>query len=225
MPIVKRETFGELHEHFRTYDPQFTIYRGLTSIDYKLIPTLGRLKLKSGDTFDGIEQKVLRTFRERAIPFLSTVPANDWEWLALAQHHGLPTRLLDWTRNPLVAIYFSVRKDSNDDSVIHVLKQKDQPLVDPEQWPTPIGMGGLPIRYIPNHVTNRIIAQSSLFTFHPGAANKPFETSELDKVVIPKKARKILKQQLYRYGVHDASMFPGLDGLGSHIKWMNEDSH
>ncbi len=225
MTVVTRETFTHLHEHFRLNDPRFTIYRGFSSIDYKLVPTLGRVNLKSGDTYDSVEKEILSTFKERSVPFLPTVPTTDWEWLAIAQHHGLPTRLLDWTRNPLVAIYFSVRKNSDEASVIHVLKQEDQPLVTIDDWPTPIGISGMPLRYTPNHVTPRIIAQDSLFTFHPGPADEPFENSTLDKIVIPTKRRRQLKKELYHYGIHDASMFPGLDGLGTHIKWMNENAH
>ncbi len=100
MKTVRRETLGLLHEQFRTNDPQFTVYslqstvyRGLRSAVYKLIPTLGRLNLKNGDTFESVEKTALRMFKERAIPFLSTTLSSDWEWLALAQHHGLPTRL------------------------------------------------------------------------------------------------------------------------------------
>lgn len=225
MSTVIRNTFRELHEHFQAYDPQYTIYRGISSIEYELVTTLGRLNLKQNDTFKSVEKRTLRVFKERSIPFLSTKPANDWEWLALAQHHGLPTRLLDWTRNPLVALYFSVRKENKDQSAIYILHQEKQTLVDVDIMKNPIEMGGLPLRYIPSHVTERIIAQNGLFTFHPGVPDKAFESEEMDKVIIPADKRKRLKQELYRYGIHEASMFPGLDGLASHAKWMNESSH
>lgn len=225
MNTVIRETFGQLHEQFRLNDPQFTVYRGLSRVDYELIPTLGRVILKDDDTFEKLEERLLRTFKERALPFLNTVPSSDWEWLALAQHHGVPTRLLDWTRNPLVALYFSVRNSGSENSVIHVLKRPNQTLVDIEKSESPIDITGDPLRYIPSHVNQRIIAQNSLFTFHPGEPNKAYNDDYLEKVVIPAKSRRLIKKELYYYGVHDASMFPSLDGLGRHLKWMNENSH
>lgn len=224
MSTVTRSTFGQLHEHFQNYDPQHTIYRGVSSVDHKLITTLGRVKLKPGDTFNSVEEKVLNVFKERALPFLTTTPSSDWEWLALAQHHGLPTRLLDWTRNPLVAAYFSVKKESNEQSVIYILNQKKQPLVNVKKS-DPLKTTGEPLRYIPSHVTERIIVQNGLFTFHPGEPNQPFDTDEIEKVIIPSSDRKRLKKDLYHYGVHEAAMFPGLDGLASHVKWMNEKSY
>lgn len=226
MATVTRRTFKELHEQFQTYDPLYTIYRGVSSIDYKLITTLGRVKLKKDDTFELVEKRVLKVFKERAVAFVTTMPANDWEWLALAQHHGLPTRLLDWARNPLVALYFSVRNYNNDEpSAIYVLHQKRQSTIDIEEYKKPLEMGGFAWRYIPSHVTPRIIAQNGLFTFHPGDVSAPFNEKEIDKIIIPAERRKTLKQELYRYGIHEASMFPGLDGLASHIKWMNESSY
>lgn len=80
------------------------VYRGVKAAEYELIPSVGRLRTFKGESFSlRDERHMLDTFKREAIPYLAVRPANEWEWLAIAQHHGLPTRLLDWTRNPLAA--------------------------------------------------------------------------------------------------------------------------
>lgn len=223
MREITRTTFKQLHEQFQSYDAKFAIYRGVTRSKYEFISSAGRMKIRSEFQRSEIERLILETFKERSVPYVESRPESEWEWLALAQHHGLPTRLLDWTRNPLVATYFAVRNEHDGDSAIYVVKNETI-LTPTEEWPNPLEVGGIPTRYIPRHVTQRIIAQNGLFTFHP-QPEKPYLEVDLDKLIIPNRFRKKLKQELYNYGVHQGSMFPGLDGLAEHIKWMNEDSY
>ncbi len=77
MREITRTTFKQLHEQFQSYDPQFTIYRGVTKTEHELITTLGRLVLKEDCELKSTEVNILRTFKERAIPFLSYKHTND----------------------------------------------------------------------------------------------------------------------------------------------------
>ena len=77
-------------------------YRGVAHAEHGLLNGLARL----GDDPAAIEPHVLRSFVKYAQDRPDTRHDSVWHWLALAQHHGLPTRLLDWTYSPLVALHF-----------------------------------------------------------------------------------------------------------------------
>ncbi|WP_019602884.1 FRG domain-containing protein [Teredinibacter turnerae] len=223
MQEIEINSFSDLHIAVQSLDPRFAIFRGVKSSEYPLIPSIGRVTLREGEQLDKVESRILKTFKERSVPFLEFEPKNEWEWLAVAQHHGLPTRLLDWTRNPLVGAYFSVQKEHNGDSAIYVIP-RDSVTADQTTWESPLDLNldtnGRETRYIPSHVTNRIVAQSGLFTVHSNP-REPLDSVGLYRLIIPNKYRAELKRELYKYGVNEAALFPGLDGLSNHIAWMN----
>ncbi len=109
------ESLGELIDYFtpekpdpmtgRRRDPG--VYRGSADARWPLLTSLDRLGgITPPHTKRGLEEHILRNFQRYSRPHLASA-RNDWELLVAAQHHGLPTRLLDWSYSPLVAAHFA----------------------------------------------------------------------------------------------------------------------
>lgn len=84
-------------------------FRGIGSENYKLIPSLYRHPVKNQtEELIELEAELLTRFRHRSIPYQDRPIDDEWERLFMMQHFGVPTRLLDWSENPFIALYFAV---------------------------------------------------------------------------------------------------------------------
>ena len=216
------------------------LFRGQTR-DWPLVPLIARGAHTQRGGLE-TEKWVLDEFRRQSLPYLGVRPETEWDWIALGQHHGLPTRLLDWSVNPLAALWFAVSDPGTADNpavavsepakadnpaVVWLLKP-DWDDVAPEAVKNDVHAERNWI-FAPQLVSERIVAQVGWFTVHrstPDAPDfKPLETSpdlghKLIKLVIPPAAFPGIRFDLSTLGVNSFTLFPGLDGLCRHIRWQ-----
>ncbi len=127
-------TLGELIDKVTPVEPDPAtgrrrdsgVYRGVADARWPLLTSLDALGgFDPPHTKADLEEHTLRNFIRYSRPYFPTPPASEWELLVSAQHHGLPTRLLDWTYSPLVAAHFATLKRRPDaDPVIWRLDWK-----------------------------------------------------------------------------------------------------
>ena len=202
------EKFEDLHKILTTHSDAHFIYRGEDDAKYELRTKFGRYLPSQQQDAVSHEIEMLEAFKRRSSSHVSLTPSNDWEWLAVAQHSGLATRLLDWTENLLVAAYFatSSRLEIDNDRVIYAMNVDALNLYDEKVSPFELKTASI---YRPKQITNRIITQSGLFTAHPNPSEK-FENAKLERFVISRNAVIEIAVYLDSYGFNRATMFPGL---------------
>lgn len=214
-------------------DDQFILYRG-QSQDKTLLPKIARYNLPDAER---IEREMLADFQRRSVHLIDYQPANSWDWLALAQHHGMATRLLDWTENPLIALWFSMSPQFDMTvseflpvpaySVVWGFNVPGEDIINSTEDRDPFSGGGNKV-FKPNHITKRISAQFGWFTIHKASPAKrfvPFEHNKdyrdrLFKIRIESSCFAECRRRLHNFGINSASMYPDIDGLAKHVEWM-----
>lgn len=220
------------------------LYRGQAE-DWALLPKIARLQFRefSGEPAYNIEVGMFNEFTRLAHPYL---PLQKWtiELLAIAQHHGLPTRLLDWSTNALIALWFAVRESSvkEEDAVVWLLDVAANDMAlrtalktsDSGDRSSILNIHDRPFEtkatqiYAPPNVSERVTAQGGYFTIHArdskSAKFVPLEHDDvfekfLTKYTIAPNYHSEIREQLDECGINSSLAFPGLVGICDHITW------
>jgi hypothetical protein len=214
-------------------------FRGQSHIDWKLSPGLFRYETAVSET------SLLTRFKQSASLLIHTSPKDDFDWMFLMQHYGVPTRLLDWSESPLTSLYFAISDEENEevDSALWMLKPIELnklaniktteknfiPSFDDEYLKnynivnvnsnSRVEMS--PVATIATRNNSRIQAQLGVFTIHH-LDRKPLDefcvNSEIIKYKIPSTSKQNIRNELDLLSVNKFSLFPELSSIGEILK-------
>ena len=194
-------------------------FRGVRDADYQLVPSVGRW-LGPANHRNDYEKDLLNEFKRKALGYIERLPHSDWDWLLLAQHHGLPTRLLDWSTSPLIALHFALAESDSANFAVYEANVADSvpvaKLVEMSISPFQVN---LTLQVNPSYVAPRVERQSSVFTIHEDPWLPMTSKNTIRKYMFPASARRDGRRKLRHLGITSALLTPGLDGLTSDISF------
>ena len=263
------------------------LYRGESRTDYDLIPSIYRqtkteeLQIsKTGETkpiynstylLNNTESGILQQFITEAASYIQNLSTDDrFIWVEYAQHFGVPTRLMDWTTNPLVALYFACLGEANADGKVYILNHSFYQQITDKYTRKILSKKTIkqcaaemiwkekekevfpyPVIFQPYFLDRRMSAQSSCFMVW-GSNTQPLNdlVNELEReeqgkalyrekladgsysvverhdtalthLIIPHTSKLQMLRELDYMHVNQATLFPGLDGIGKSIEWRN----
>ena len=230
------------------------VWRGQTSSEWGLTPSLFRSEPKwKGWSWLSKEQSLLRYFEKSNRGWVQEHYAQGFiERLTLAQHHRLPTRLLDWTESPLIALFFACadvvepRAEKGDGAVwrlqtnavrfeLNDEKQERFKLDDgslapaiPENTPQGLNGGYDAFLFYPQRIHARQVSQLAAYTVHPNPnrtadfAESHGPNDQLTKYIIPKEMKGEALAELWSLGFRYESLFPDPEGAAKGAQYVND---
>jgi len=226
IPIENFEHFLQEIAKIQKAGNEIVLYRGQAD-NKELLPNIARNQRKEDST--KMERKMLEDFKRRSVLLMDREIRTDWEWLVYAQHFELKTRLLDWSSNPLTALWFACQNEYkfNQNSYVYILQSDNTMIVDLTKNESPFEIKKTRIlRPSLNNV--RVIAQAGWFTAHKYSKTDgqftPLEQNaemkdKLTQLEIPAKEKKEILKKLSIFGINNRTIFQDLTGLCKHLNW------
>lgn len=240
-PLKNVTSISDLLSHLKkdTADYKGQIwFRGQSVFNWKLQPTFLR-KDKNITEFT-----LITKFRQNASLLIPKAPSNYFDWLFQMQHHGVPTRLLDWTESALTALYFAVEDERNakkdatlwillptelnknaniySDEIFYIPSFDDLVLknYNPEVFHQEKNTKLLPVAAIASRNNSRMQAQLGVFTISHRDKTPIEEIGDKKHVwryKIPQSKKKAIKSELALLGITKFQVFPELTSIGEII--------
>jgi hypothetical protein len=237
-PVIIRN-WDEFQTHLQSYrgDHRYKwCFRGQANSNWPLVPGLERLVLnRRRENLRNVERVLLDRFKRQAHHYLPKTPEESAviEWYALMQHWGVPTRLLDFTLSPYVALFFALRERASGCAkcvpthasvwaIHHVCLQS----LAKRELNIKRRVGGPEFRIALDRLVEQDTDRRFVAPIQPFLMNERLSVQQgmflcpsfARKLIIPIIERPTMLRELSRMNINSSSLFPGMDGYARSIR-------